>query len=105
MLQTFLEREVEDPETLAITEMLLPLIFKTFEQDVSRFTDKEIEAMMAGKIDPMLNYGVDPALLTGEKMLRKGVDIGSQPSQNIGIVYPYRLDNRQGGQRIRPLYR
>ena len=71
----------------------LPLIFKTFEQDVSRFTDKEIEAMMAGKIDPMLNYGVDPALLTGEKMLRKGVDIGSQPSQNIGIVYPYRLDN------------
>lgn len=32
-------------------------------------------------------------LLTGEKMLRKGVDIGSQPSQNIGIVYPYRLDN------------
>ena len=49
--------------------------------------------MMAGKIDPMLNYSVDPALLTGEKMLRKGVDIGSQPSQNIGIVYPYRLDN------------
>lgn len=93
VLQTFLEREVEDPETLTITEMLLPLIFKTFEQDVSRFTDKEIEAMMAGKIDPMLNYGVDPALLTGEKMLRKGVDIGSQPSQNIGIVYPYRLDN------------
>lgn len=93
VLQTFLEREVEDPETLAITEMLLPLIFKTFEQDVSRFTDKEIEAMMAGKIDPMLNYGADPALLTGEKMLRKGVDIGSQPSQNIGIVYPYRLDN------------
>lgn len=92
VLQTFLEREVEDPETLAITEML-PLIFKTFEQDVSRFTDKEIEAMMAGKIDPMLNYGVDPALLTGEKMLRKGVDIGSRPSQNIGIVYPYRPDN------------
>ena len=86
-------RYITSNTMLAITEMLLPLIFKTFEQDVSRFTDKEIEAMMAGKIDPMLNYGVDPALLTGEKMLRKGVDIGSQPSQNIGIVYPYRLDN------------
>ena len=36
----------------------------------------------------MLNCGVDPELLTGEKMLRKGVDIGSQPSQNIGIIYP-----------------
>lgn len=50
VLQTFLEREVEDPETLAITEMLLPLIFKTFEQDVSRFTDKEIEAKEYGLI-------------------------------------------------------
>ena len=73
--------------------MLTRLIFKTFEQDVSRFSDEEIAAMMAGKVNPMLNCGVDPELLTGEKMLRKGVDIGSQPSQNIGIIYPYRVDN------------
>lgn len=36
---------------------------------------------------------VDPITLPGRKMLKKGVDIGSQPSQNIGIVYPYRIDN------------
>lgn len=93
VIQGFLEREVEDPETLLISEMLLRLLFKTFEQDVSRFSDEEIAAMMASKVDPMLNCGVAPELLTGEKMLRKGVDIGSQPSQNIGIVYPYRIDN------------
>lgn len=93
VLDYFLEREVEDPETLLISEMLTRLIFKTFEQDVSRFSDEEIAAMMAGKVNPMLNCGVDPELLTGEKMLRKGVDIGSQPSQNIGIIYPYRVDN------------
>lgn len=93
VLDYFLEREVEDPETLLISEMLTRLIFKTFEQDVSRFSDEEIAAMMAGKVNPMLNCGVDPELLTGEKMLRKGVDIGSQPSQNVGIIYPYRVDN------------
>ena len=64
-----------------------------FLERVSRFSDEEIAAMMAGKVNPMLNCGVDPELLTGEKMLRKGVDIGSQPSQNIGIIYPYRVDN------------
>ena len=82
VLQTFLEREVEDPETLAITEMLLPLIFKTFEQDVSRFTDKEIEAMMAGKIDPMLNYGVDPALLTGWTIMPRS----SRRSKDTAVI-------------------
>ena len=93
VLDQFLEREVEDPETLLIAEMLTRLIFKTFEQDVSRFSDEEIATMMTGKVNPMLNCGVDPELLTGEKMLRKGVDIGSQPSQNIGIIYPYQVDN------------
>ncbi len=33
------------------------------------------------------------AQLTGEKWLRKGVDIGNQQSQDIGILYPYRIDN------------
>ena len=49
--------------------------------------------MYTGKVDAMLNYGVDESLLTGEKYLCKGVDIGNQTSQNIGVVFPYRLDN------------
>lgn len=82
-----------DKETMGATMQLLRMVFKTYELDVSRFTDEEIEVMKTIKIDPTINIGVDPSLLTGEKMLRKGVDIGAQPSQNIGIVYPYRIDN------------
>ena len=49
------------------------------------------------KVNPALsrelNYGVDEDMLTGEKYLCKGVDIGNQISQNIGVVFPFRLDN------------
>ena len=31
--------------------------------------------------------------MTGQKFLDKGVDIGNQTSQNIGLIYPYRFDN------------
>lgn len=46
-----------------------------------------------GKVDQMLNMNADPVTLTGEKFLDKGVDIGNQNSQSIGLIYPYRLDN------------
>ena len=68
-------------------------IFKTFEMDVSRFSDEDIEAMMNGKVDPFMNMGVPKELLTGEKMMAKGADIGNQLAQNIGITFPYRIDN------------
>lgn len=93
VLFNFLEKEVQDETTLLVAKALIRMIFKTFEVDVSRFSDEEIAAMMHGKVDPMLNAAISPSELPGLKMLRKGVDIGSQPSQNIGIVYPYRLDN------------
>lgn len=89
----FLEREVKDEITLLVAKYLLREIFQTFEVDVSRFSDEEIMTMMHGKVDPMLNANIPPGQLPGLKKLRKGVDIGSQPSQNIGIIYPYRLDN------------
>lgn len=75
------------------TEDLMDEIFKTFEMDVSRFSDEDIEAMINGKVDPFMNMGVPKELLTGEKMLAKGADIGNQLAQNIGITFPYRIDN------------
>lgn len=92
-LLAFLQKSLTDEEELATTEWLLRELFKTFEVDVSRFSDEEIESFYKGKVDPMLNEGINPITLPGRKMLKKGVDIGSQPSQNIGIVYPYRIDN------------
>lgn len=82
-----------DDELRKITEELMVDIFKTFEMDVSRFPDEDIQAMMIGKVDPFMNIGAPKELLTGEKMLAKGTDIGNQLAQNIGIVFPYRIDN------------
>ena len=82
-----------DDDLREITEELIARIFKTFEMDVSRFSDEDIKAMMQGKADPFLNVDVPKTLLTGEKMLEKGTDIGNQLAQNIGIVFPYRIDN------------
>lgn len=93
VLDYFMEISNLDLETVETAEQLLRKIFKSFALDVSRFSDDQIQQMMREKVDPLMNVGVDPKLLTGEKMLPKGVDIGAQPSQNIGIAYPYRVDN------------
>ena len=93
VLAQFLKRSGFDREDLRMAWKILTGIFDTFRVDVSRFKDDEIRAMYAGKVDAMLNYGIDESLLTGEKFLNKGVDIGNQTSQNIGIVFPFRLDN------------
>jgi hypothetical protein len=52
-----------------------------------------IQRMYHEKISSTLNFGVSASAMTGEKMLRKGVDIGNQISQNIGIFLPIPIDN------------
>ena len=91
-LDYFIRRE-QDEEVADVAMKLIRDIYKTFEMDISRFSDDEIAEMYHRKIDSMLNRGVNPKLLTGEKMLAKGVDIGNQLSQDVGIVHPYRVDN------------
>ena len=93
VLEHFLTRSVDNPEELQTTLRLLTEMFKTFRVDVSRFTDEQIQAMRDGKVDSMLNLNAAPATLTGQKFLDKGVDIGNQNSQSIGLIYPYRFDN------------
>lgn len=93
VLEQFLSRSLDNPAELRYTLGLLARIFRTFRVDVSRFTDEEIQTMREGKVNAMLNLNADPATLTGQKFLDKGVDIGNQTSQNIGLIYPYRFDN------------
>ncbi len=93
VLERFLERSQLAPGEVALAKQLVRKILKTFELDVSRFSDREIAELYTNKVDPMMNVGVNQKKLTGEKMLRKGIDIGSQPSQDIGVIYPYRVDN------------
>lgn len=84
-LQTEEERE--------LVTGIIDNIFRSYETDVSYLTDEQIEQLYVNKVDPLMNMNVLGKLLTGEKMLKKGVDIGNQLSQSIGIVYPYRIDN------------
>ena len=93
VLAHFLKRSVNNPDELNLTLNLLDKMFKSFRIDVSRFSDEQIQAFMNGKVDQMLNFGIDPKTLTGKKFLNKGVDIGNQNSQIIGLIYPYKLDN------------
>lgn len=89
----YLAREITDPAELAEVNGHLRGTFQTFELDVSRFSDKEIARMYQTKVSPTLNCGVPATALTGEKMLRKGADIGNQVSQNAGIFLPLPIDN------------
>ena len=82
ILAHFLTRSVDNPAELSMTLDLLSKIFRTFRVDVSRFSDEHIQAFMAGKIDQTINLNVPHVVLTGEKFLDKGVDIGNQASQN-----------------------
>lgn len=91
-IEQFVRRE-QDPEVADVAMKLVRRIFKTFEMDVSRFSDEEIAKMYVRKVDPMMNRFTPPEEMTGEKMLEKGVDIGNQVSQDVGIVHPYKADN------------
>lgn len=92
-LEKYLAREITDPAELEQVMDILRETFKTYELDVSRFSDEEIQRMYCEKINPTINFGVPASALTGEKMLRKGVDIGNQISQNVGIFLPIPIDN------------
>lgn len=75
------------------TRTVIENIFKSYEIDVSYMDNKEIESLYNEKVDPMMNQNIPKELLTGEKMLKKGTDIGNQLAQAIGITFPYRIDN------------
>lgn len=93
LLNNFIAKEVFDEETVRIAGRLIAKIFETFELDVSRLSDEEIFDLYHSKLDPMMNLGIPKTLLTGQKMLAKGVDLGNQLSQEAGIAYPYQVDN------------
>lgn len=73
---------------------LLLEILKTFEVDVSYMSDEEYTSCMSNKFDSIKYHETIPdEAKTGEKMMRKSVDIGDQVSQDIGVFFPTRIDN------------
>ena len=72
---------------------LLTLIFESFKIDVSYMTDEEYASCMTDTFNKLEYRKIPKEQLTGEKWMEKSVNIGDQPSQVIGIYYPYRIDN------------
>lgn len=55
-------------------------------------TDDEYAHCMTRKFD-RVEYRLAGHKMEGKKYMYKGVNVGDQLSQTIGIVYPYRVDN------------
>lgn len=76
------------------TWWLLDEILSTMEVDVSYLTDEEYNCCLEVKFDSVKYYETIPdSLKTGEKLMKKSVNIGDQVSQDIGVFFPHRIDN------------
>ena len=73
---------------------LLMEVLRNFEVDMSHLSDEDFATCINKKFNS-IEYNLETADFkkTGEKMMKKSVDIGDQVSQNIGIFYPTPLDN------------
>ena len=75
-------------------QWLLTEIFKSFEVDVSYLTDVEYAHCITEKFNSVEYHNtITPEKKTGEKYMRKTVDIGDQVSQDVGVFFPTRIDN------------
>lgn len=80
--------KLQDADSLAFLKMTL----KSFCLDFSNCPNAELEAYQNGtKVIDSLNFR--KATSDTAKTIDKGVEIGSEVSQIIGVFYPYRLDN------------
>lgn len=74
------------------TWWLLDHILSTFEIDVSYMNDEIFSHCLDIKFDSV-EYNLKRYPKTGEKMMKKSVNIGDQVSQDLGVFMPYRIDN------------
>ena len=73
---------------------LLDENLRHFRIDVSYMDDDEYAECLNKKFDSLKYYNEIPfSARTGEKYMPKGVDIGDQISQNIGVFFPTPIDN------------
>lgn len=79
----------DDPKSLE----LIRTILDSSKIDVSYTDDKEYENAMNQVFNSLEYHKIDPSLLTGEKFIRKHLNIGDQFAQSAGGLYPLPLDN------------
>jgi len=73
---------------------LLKTIIDGFRIDVSYMSDDDYAHCLETKFDRLKYWeSVSPKRWTGQKYMDKGIDIGDQVSQIIGVYYPHRIDD------------
>ena len=72
---------------------LLEKVLEESRVDVSYMSDAEYAGCMDKVFDSLEYREIDKALLTGEKFMKKHMNIGDQVSQIAGIAYPMRIDS------------
>ena len=88
-----LVREMIGPRISEEGRWLLDEILQTFAVDVSYMTPEEYAGCMSRKFNSVAYYETVAAeARTGERFMPKGVDIGDQLSQDIGIFFPTPVD-------------
>lgn len=88
-LLEILEKHMQD-ET---AKWLLEKILENAKVDVSYMSDEEYAGCMDAVFDSLKYRQIDKGLLTGEKYMRKHMNIGDQVAQIAGISYPMEIDN------------
>ena len=86
-------KQFEEKLTDETALWMLKQSYESGEVDVSYMSDEEYACCMDTVYNSLEHVFDDPSLKTGEKMMKKSLIIGDQPSQVTGIFYPTRFDN------------
>lgn len=87
-------REMVGPKISEEGQWLLDEVLRQFEIDVSYMTDEEYAGCLEQKFDSVKYYEEIPMeARSGKKKMAKGVNIGDQVSQDIGVYFPTPVDN------------
>lgn len=73
-------------------DWLLGVLFKNFRIDASRFTERDFQYFAEHPFDKVW-YREYRQSKAGKVYIEKSANIGDQLAQNLGIYYPYRIDN------------
>mgnify|MGYP002626395816 CR=1 FL=1 len=73
---------------------LMDEILSSMEVDVSYMTEEEYARCMDTQFNSVVYYETVPVKQrTGEKWMKKSLNIGDQVSQDVGVFFPHRIDN------------
>ena len=86
-------REMMYPHISPTARWVMDKILDLFRVDVSFMSDEEYAVCLDRKHDSIAYYeSTNKEMRTGEKWMDKGVDIGDQASQSIGVFFPTPID-------------